>query len=167
MAPLSVAVEKREGGDAVLLTGAINEDAGMKLLQLKRQLKGNARFNLKGITLVNSVGVRAWVSFMRDLRTAGTKVTFEECSPDIVRQLNVVPDFFLNADVMSIFGEYFCDSCSTLRMVLFPVRDTAELTGEGSDAQNCPECGNRMAFQDEVELYFNFVSYMHGKSPAA
>ena len=112
--------------------------------------------NFKGITSINSCGIRTWVNFLKDLQ--GTEITYEECPPLIVRQMNMVPSFLGHAKVSSIFVPYVCESCEAEKMILV----TADKFGNGNptipESMKCESCKTgEMELDGNPKQYFAFA----------
>ncbi len=138
----------RGDSKVVLLRGIIDEDTTFEQLG---KLGSPIHFNFKGVTSINSCGVRSWVNFMKDI--SGLQVIYEECPPHIVRQLNMVPSFLGQAQVASVYIPYVCDDCDAETMVL------AEASEFGKVAETipCESCKKgEMEFDGHPQQYFAF-----------
>lgn len=130
----------RDGKKIINLVGDIDEDTNLQpLLRLGSPLI----FNFSQVRSINSCGVRSWVNFLKELGT--TAVAYTECPPLIVRQMNMVPSFAGQAQVLSIYAPFVCDNCEEEKLVLIPQNQFASL---GSvPALPCDKCG-----KGEMEL---------------
>ena len=81
-------VTNKGSNKTVILRGIIDEDADFSQIQ---KLTGPLVFNFKELTAINSCGIRTWVNFLKEM--AKVKISFEECPPLVVRQMNMVPSF--------------------------------------------------------------------------
>jgi len=139
------------------LFGPINEDAEVHLPKLIQALGKNVIINFSQVESVNSCGVRAWITFMRDLEK-GRSLIFEECTPEIVSQINMIPNFRGKAVVQSVYASYTCPTCGNNQKHLF-VRGqnlpTAAADGGGEIA--CSKCGKPTEMDEIEEEFFAWV----------
>lgn len=91
---MAINIQISQAGEWQKMTyiGLINEDSEIHLPPLLQSLGKNVIVNFKQVESVNSCGVRAWITFMRDLEK-GRTVVFEECTPEIISQINMIPNF--------------------------------------------------------------------------
>src|SRR4051794_15688471 len=75
----------------VKLSGTIDERSDIDVAIGKTPSK--LIINCKELVRINSHGVRVWVKFFQKLTENGVQVTFQECSPVIVQQLNLIGNF--------------------------------------------------------------------------
>lgn len=139
----------REGMKVILLRGVIDEDANFDSLA---NLGASLNFNFKGVTAINSCGVRTWVNFMKQI--GHVEVVYEECPPLIVRQMNMIPSFVGHATVKSVYVPYVCDKCENETMVLIE----SEEFGSVAETVNCESCQKgEMEFDGHPQQYFAFT----------
>ena len=153
-----IIVNKTQKGDTETyhVSGPLNEDATVVLTPLRASLGKKVIFNLKNIDYINSSGVRVWVLFLRDIRK-GREIFYEECSPAIVGQLNIVSSMIEYVQVLSVRVPLQCPACRTERLDLavagaFPMA-TAQLK-----ADVCPRCGEKMEPAEPLDEYFEFAA---------
>ena len=151
---ISIQLAQQNGKDYVKYNGPINEEAEVHLTRLIETLGNNVVFNFRNVEYVNSCGVRAWINFMRELEK-GRSVTFEECTPEIVMQMNMIPSFKSSASVFSVYASYHCDNCDNRQFEIFvngknlPVSEDAQLP-----PINCKKCGTKNIEMEELEDEF-------------
>lgn len=143
----------RDNKKVVLLSGMIDEDTALEeILKLGSPLV----FNFKGITAINSCGVRNWVNFLKSFGDANA--AFEECPPTIVKQMNMIPSFTAGAKITSVYVPYTCDRCEKEAMVLIDTSQFSKGKTPVTESMPCKECK-----QGELELdghptqYFAFI----------
>lgn len=144
------------GATHVALAGAINEDAELNLQALTRDLAGKPEvvFNFSQVKSINSLGVRAWVMFLRSVDD-GRKIAFEECTPDVIMQINMIPSFVGKAAVRSFYTSYICENCDNSQRILI---DTSSLAPKSlPPSQTCPKCQSPMETEELEEEYFAFL----------
>lgn len=142
-------VVKNDNRNCVLLQGQIDEDTNLE------ELAGIAApivFNFKGLTGISSIGIRSWVNFLKEL--GGKEIYYEECSPLIVRQMNMVPSFHGNAKVLSVFVPYVCEKCESEKLVLVSEDQFGSVT-ESFPCEACKE--GEMELDGHPQQYFAFA----------
>ena len=61
---------------------------------------------------VNSIGIRSWIDWMKDVARPGLEIEFVDVQPSFVFQFNMVVGFFpKNASIRSVYVPLFCDKC--------------------------------------------------------
>ena len=155
---IAINIEKNGDWEKLMYTGPINEEAEVHLNQLTTQLGPKVIINFKQVTMVNSCGVRGWVNFMRTLEQ-NREIIYEECTSEIVMQINMIPSFKGTAKIKSVFGAYSCEDCGNNENVLFengknlPASEDDEV-----DAPKCGSCGEEMEMEELEEEFFAFVA---------
>jgi hypothetical protein len=142
-------VVKNGDRNCVLLQGQIDEDTSFE------ELAGVAApivFNFKNLTGISSIGIRSWVNFLKEL--GGKEIYYEECSPLIVRQMNMVPSFIGNAKVISVFVPYVCESCENEKLVLVGEDQFKNVT-EAFPCESCKQ--GEMELDGHPQQYFAFA----------
>ena len=99
---LAVRILNEGDWEKIFLSGKIDEDGEVTLGELKDKVTGKCIFNFKEVTGINSCGVRAWINFMREVEKKGSSVIFEECTPDVISQINMIPNFKSKATIRCI-----------------------------------------------------------------
>lgn len=144
----------QNGNNKILLKGIIDEDATFENLL---KMPSPFTLNFKDVTSINSCGIRSWVNFLKDLGSA--KITYEECPPLIVRQLNMVPSFAGNANVASVYVPYVCENCEAEKTLLvtsdkFQNRTSLQIA-ETIPCETCKQ--GEMELDSHPKQYFAFV----------
>ena len=144
---------EREGFTHVNLMGSIDENTDLsQLLKLKNS---PVVFHFKGITSVNSCGIRTWVNFIKEFSSGN--VTFTECPPLVVRQMNMVPSFLGKATVESVFVPYVCDQCENEQSILVSISEYKKGTPL-PETIPCEKCQSQeMELDGNVKQYFAFT----------
>ena len=132
----------------VVFKGIIDEDTDFTPIS---KLGDSLTFNFKNVESINSLGVRAWVNFIKLMKDK--EISFEECPPIIVRQMNMIPSFTGNAKVHSVYVPYVCDNCDSESLVLVK-NDQFSTVSETARCENCKE--GEMEFDGTPEQYFAF-----------
>jgi anti-anti-sigma regulatory factor len=149
-------IVQQDDGKIVSLIGIINEDSELSFKNLFIELKDAKKiiFNFSQVKTINSLGVRAWVSFLRSLED-GKSILFSECTTDIIMQINMIPSFLGKASVSSFFVNYICEVCNKEEKKLF---ETASLPPK--TMPKAPKCENEDCGMQTEELedeYFVFL----------
>ena len=156
---ITINLVQKDNWDLVEYVGPIDAEAEVHLDQLLAKLGGQIKFNFKQVESVNSCGVRSWINFMRELEKGNRKVVFEECTSEIVMQINMIPSFKGTAQIKSVYGCYICDECGNEETVLFeegknlPDNPVTELPGI-----SCSQCSSEMELEEMEEEYFAFLA---------
>jgi hypothetical protein len=141
----------------VSLGGFISEDSELAFQKITQELDGvsEVHFSFAEVKAINSLGVRAWVTFLRSVEP-NRQVHFRECVPEIIMQINMIPSFQGLAHIDSFFVNYVSPTTEkTYRFLL----NTAELPkNELPTAPLCPTSGVPMETEELEEEYFAFLS---------
>jgi hypothetical protein len=154
---INLQVHQKDGWDHVHYAGPINESTEVHLTPLLKSVGARCILNFRQVASVNSCGVRSWINFMRELEKT-REVVFEECVPEIVTQMNMIPSFKGKAKIKSVYGSFACGSCGANAMVLFedgknlPKGDSIELA-----PVKCPKCASEMEMEELEDEFFAFT----------
>ncbi len=154
---MDFSAEKLENGSATIsLRGAINEDSELSLKRVLEELAGipEVTFDFSETTSINSLGVRAWVQFLR-AAAEGRSITFKECTPDIISQINMIPSFAGKANVASFYTFYLCEECNKTEKILIERQNLPPK--EMPERAKCPSCGKEMETEELEDEYFAFL----------
>lgn len=156
---MSITTQIARNGDWEKLSvfGPINEDAEVHLPKLVSALGKNVIINFREVASVNSCGVRAWITFMRELEK-GREIIFEECTPDIVSQINMIPNFRGKAVIQSVYAGYTCPSCGNAQRHLFVQgKNLPTSASAGAGQVPCGKCGKPTEMDEIEEEFFAWV----------
>jgi anti-anti-sigma regulatory factor len=153
----SVQVVQGKDFDKVVIVGPINEEAEVHLSKLNDTLAKTVVINFRQVSYINSLGVRAWINFMRDV--SGRKLIFEECTPEIVNQINMIPNFKGNAEIKSVYGTFFCNSCNNTQEEIFEAGKSFPNPPEFSvNIPKCKTCNSAdVEFEEVEDSFFAFL----------
>ncbi len=145
---------KPEGtGTRVTLSGVIDEDTTFEAL---KSVSGPIIVNFKGVTSINSCGIRSWVNTVKELSSVG--IIYEECTPLIVRQMNMVPSFVGHAKVRSVFVPYVCEECDAESMKLASSSEFENGNVTVAETMKCTSCEKgEMEIDGNPKQYFAFA----------
>ena len=157
-------ISQKLEGDVLRLTveGSIDEDAVFPNLDLSK-IK-SVELDLKGVTAINSVGIREWMEWIKPV-AAKAQIRLHNCPKALVFQLNMVDGFLPpNSSVSSFYVPFFCEKCDREESVLFTVGK--EVTGGPGGAKisfdskthfKCAEATCEMAMDATESKYFQFL----------
>jgi hypothetical protein len=154
---ITLSIEKKGNWEQLIYAGPINEDTEVHLTPIIPQLGPNVIFNFRKVEFVNSCGVRSWINFLREAEK-GRKIIFEECTPEIVSQINMIPNFRGSAHIKSVYASYACESCDNQKWELF--EEGRNLPASASDqipAPKCDKCGADMEMDELEDEFFAWI----------
>ena len=115
--------------------------------------------DLSGVTYINSLGVRDWVSFLRVLAKRDVTLTLERCAEVMVLQMNMIVDARGAAKVASFYAPFACDACGWEGATLVETDEVAPMVSAGRAPEiECPDCKQQARFADFVDRYFLFLT---------
>lgn len=153
---MEYSIAQQDDGKVVNLVGLINEDSELSFKNLLIELQDAKKinFNFSQVKSINSLGVRAWVSFLRSVED-GRSIGFVECTPDIIMQINMIPSFLGKAKVSSFYVNYICEVCNKEERTLI---ETASLPAKTIPvAPKCSNDENPMQTEELEDEYFVFL----------
>ncbi|HEX4421280.1 MAG TPA: hypothetical protein VH165_25370 [Kofleriaceae bacterium] len=146
-------------GDALVLTGAIDETARLGELLFEPASASLLVLDLGGIAFINSLGVRDWIRMQTTAQRAGITIELRRVSEPLVHQLNMIVATRAASRVTSFYAPYTCDNCGREDSLLIDaVAHAAGLAEQTPPVMTCSECGGTMEFNDFPERYFSFLS---------
>lgn len=147
---------KQDGKTTIVeLSGAIDEETNSALGELYSKASKDLIISFKDVDYINSLGIRSWINFIRHIEE-GRSVTFRDCTPDVVMQMNLISNFRGNAKIESFLGEYTCDNCGEEGLISFKVTNRKELDQLIAN-QICPNCGSEFTLEEDEENYLQFL----------
>lgn len=137
----------------VVIKGDITEATSFK--DLIPALVGRVDFDLSQVSYINSLGVRAWVEFLREAPIQGYEL--HACSVAFVLQAAMVKAVIGRGTITSFFAPYHCDACDFEEERL--LQSAAILAADDLEPPTfaCPECGGQLLFDDIPERYLAFL----------
>ncbi|RDB36214.1 hypothetical protein [Spirobacillus cienkowskii] len=153
---MEYSIVQKDDGKMVNLVGVINEDSELSFKNLSAELKEEKKinFNFSQVKSINSLGVRAWVSFLRSLEE-GRSIVFSECPPDIIMQINMIPSFLGKATISSFYVNYICETCNKEEKKLFETSTLPPKTYPPVPKCENGDCG--MQTEELEDEYFVFL----------
>ncbi|MES2614957.1 MAG: hypothetical protein V4591_06050 [Bdellovibrionota bacterium] len=144
-------------GRVVSLMGLINEDSELTFQHIFSEIKDEKKiiFNFSQAKSINSLGVRAWVSFLRRLEE-NKEIVFAECTGDVIMQINMIPSFLGKGKVESFFVNYICEICSKEEKKLILTKDVPPKSVPLPPICGAEDCG--IQTEELEEEYFVFLT---------
>ncbi len=151
---LSVNRQPIEDGLLVDLNGTIEENVHFE--ELIGTFEGALTVKCRGITRINSVGVKTWMRYFQGLKAQGKVFRFIECSHPVIEQLNMISNFACGGEVLSILMPFSCLKCQNEFVVSSKTADL-KATNLQVPVVKCEksECGAQ--FDDDPEEYLYFL----------
>lgn len=154
---LTYRIESKGDWDIIHFTGDINEDAEVTLAGIREKISAQCVLNLKEVKSINSCGVRAWINFIREAEK-NRKLIFEECTPEVVSQINMIPNFKGTAHIKSVYASYTCESCDFQKLELFEEgKNLPKSHDEDIPDINCPQCNEVMEMEELEDEFFGWL----------
>ncbi|MGK5095082.1 hypothetical protein WDW89_24115 [Deltaproteobacteria bacterium TL4] len=135
---LQWAVEKNDTIITVALNGIINEEFDYKQLanELKEANVETLRLNLQNIRRINSMGIREWFNFLKEVAWSGS-VVLSECSLIFTEVLSQIEEMGHGSTIESCYLPVWCNDCEEefeLRIDM-----TVSLSQQPQEVL-CPDC---------------------------
>jgi len=112
-------------------------------------------FDLSQVTYINSLGVRAWVEFLRAAPIQGYE--FHACSVPFVLQAALSDAVMGRGTVASFFAPYVCDVCGHEEERLLQSATVLASVDHAPPTFNCPSCGGALVLDDLPHRYLAFL----------
>lgn len=150
---LKINTGNENGNLVVTFSGLIDEDSNFSSLENK--LIGNVIFDFEEVSLINSCGIREWVTFLESV-DKGVTLTYRNCRQIIIEQVNMVHGFIRDgAQIESFYAPYYCEDCDQEHKVHLNVSDVKD--GQ-APVLKCPKCKTAdLEFDAIEEQYFQFI----------
>jgi hypothetical protein len=147
-----------DGVDHLDCRGALDENLAGILAQWQQTIGKRCVIRLRDVDWVNSSGVRSWAHFMRTF-VEGRDLSFDECSPAIMRQVNLVPSFLPAHSIRSFVVPYDCTSCQTKEDVLVAMPEARRMGAAALTPPLCAKCGSAMECEESLDEYLSFLRH--------
>jgi CheY-like chemotaxis protein len=147
-------LEKQGDQQVVVLQRSLTERASFN--GLAEQLKGSVTFDLRHLTLINSMGVSRWVKFLRGIPDE-VNYSFCHCSVPFCTQASFIPEMVGRGRVTTFFAPYYCPACDREAERELHVNNITTDPEVAAPQLSCPSCGEQMYFEDIPERYLRFA----------
>jgi hypothetical protein len=136
------------GKTTVFVSGVIDEATQFGAIG---PLSGTVEFQCKGVSKINSNGVKSWINYFTAL-TSQCQFSFTDLSPVLVEQLNSLSNFCAGQKVTSLMVPFACTKCH--KETLKPMTIAALKAQPEPQPIPCPHCQGTAEFDDLPEEYF-------------
>jgi CheY-like chemotaxis protein len=146
-------LENRGDHQVVVLQRSLNERSNFT--GLAEQLAGKVIFDMRHLTLIASIGVGKWVSFLRSIPEE-VQYRFVHCSVGFCVQASYLTDMLGRGEITTFFAPYFCAQCTC---EVERELDAGNLDPDTLDipVMHCAVCGQKLEFEDLPERYLKFL----------
>lgn len=114
-------------------------------------------FDLKRVSMINSIGVSRWIDLLRQLEGV-VEYRLAHCSVTFCIQASYIADMTGNGEVVSLFVPYECPSCSREVERELQVKEIALSPRPVVPVFKCPSCKSDLIFADVPGRYFEFLT---------
>lgn len=137
-----------QGKTTIYISGIIDEATNFNTVG---PVSGVVEFNGKGVSKINSNGVKSWINYFTSL-VGSAQFRFSELSPVLVEQLNSLSNFCAGQSVQSLMVPFACTKCHKETLKTMSI---TELKAQPEpEAIACPHCQGKAEFDDLPEEYF-------------
>jgi phage FluMu protein Com len=157
MSDNGLGIEIKVIDNTTYLSGHIDEFVDYGALQ---KLKFPLKLNLRNIKSINSIGIRKWILYIKNL--GDNKVEFHECPPVFIDAVNMIPDVISTHGgknrVKSVLIPYQCPKCSTIFTIIVSIEKVS--TNPKSirfETVICPHCCTLSEHQIDEHEHFYFL----------
>ena len=153
---LSFKLEEQGDEKKVVFSGPFDENLATALEPLK-DLEGSVVvFNFNDVEFINSQGVKNWISFFKNFEK-DREIRFQNCTIDVVMQINTLKRFLGSAEVESFYCDFSCSSCDAEKSELFEAKDGYEAIVDRVAEIKCENCNKGMDLEGTEEFYLKFL----------
>ena len=137
----------------IVLSGVVDEYS--KLERISTASAQEISVNCRGVTRINSPGVKDWKRFFESQRELGIKLSFSEISPALITQFNFITGLINKEECLSICMPFVCEQCHADIIKIYPVSLTSKT--EFKDLKEvCSKCSNLLEFNENFDEYSTF-----------
>jgi hypothetical protein len=155
--PLTVTATAEGPWTRLRFRGPITEEAKPLLMGLLPSPQGKVLLDMGEVTFINSCGVRDWSLFLKSFRE-GREVALDRVTDDIVRTMNMVPNFHARLPVRSVFRAYACGRCGKEEQVQFVEGKDYQVGSVPTlSPQACEKCGSPSDPVESDDEFFHFL----------
>jgi len=151
-----IKVQRSKAGVEIKLGGNMNEVAGVKLLQLLNEDGRDFAFELSEIDSINSLGVRAWIDFIRSFED-GRNLEFRACSPVFLSQMFLLDATIGKSKVRSILVRGVCAACEGETNKLLDIATAGKSLTVATLRGTCPSCRGVTNYVDDEGEILEFI----------
>ncbi|HUH02307.1 MAG TPA: PilZ domain-containing protein [Kofleriaceae bacterium] len=137
----------------VVIKGDITE--ATNFTDLLPVMVGRVDFDLSQVTYMNSLGVRAWVEFLREAPIQGYEL--HACSVSFVLQASLSDAVLGRGTVTSFFAPYICEACDHEEERLLQSAAILAANDKAPPTFTCASCGGDLVLDDLPQRYLAFL----------
>jgi anti-anti-sigma regulatory factor/DNA-directed RNA polymerase subunit RPC12/RpoP len=154
---ISIIMDRSAELARLTLSGSIDEYAAAEFTKVADGLPSTLIFDFGGIVALNSSGVNAWITFYKEIYKSRS-IIFENCTPEVIMQINMMPIFRGPAVIHSVYANYVCSDCMHKQRQLF-VRgqNLPDSSAELLPPVNCQACGKVTEMDEQPEDFFAWI----------
>ncbi len=149
-----------EGSDVTIAFEGILDETS-RLPELSEPVKGELRLDLEKLTLINSMGIHKWITWMRHRTNMQGSMVLVNCRPVVINQINILRGFLPDyARVDSFFVPYSCENCGFDEKLLLKrgVEYDDQRQVQFATEKACPSCGGVLGLDIMHDRYFKFMN---------
>lgn len=155
MGGLKLKVAASDGNATIALSGVLDESSADALKGFDAsKTKKHVVIDCRGITAVNSLGVRSLVGWVDSLHHY-TTFEYEACPPVLAEMMSLLRESLYARLVTSIEVPYACGQCRKEELPLFRVAELPESLDLGPLV--CPHCQGTMQPSLDTANYLGFL----------
>lgn len=154
---ITIVIDRSNEIARVTFSGSMDEYAEAEFTKIANGLPSKLIFDFSGIVALNSTGVNAWITFYKEIYKSRS-IVFENCTPEVIMQINMMPIFRGPAEINSVYAIYECLACMHKQRQLF-VRgqNLPASSAELLPPVNCQACGQVSEMDQEPEDFFAWI----------
>ena len=112
-------------------------------------------FETSRVELINSLGIRSWITFVQTLRRRGVVLEYQKCTTSVVDCCNMHRSFALPGEVISLFVPMHCQKCGNRELQLAAASDIEE--NAPFPAGSCSVCKANLLVEVDLDTYLAFL----------
>lgn len=152
--PLQVSKDK----SALILKGSIDDGAQIGAIS---SMSGSVTINFRGVTSINSLGVRRYLDFVDSWRSL--KVTYEDLPHVLVDAFLMLPALLgpqeNTAQIVSLQVAYHCPRCKESHDLFVKTDELAVKHQElAFPVRVCPSCAGFLSVDEQADQILEFVA---------
>jgi hypothetical protein len=157
---LTIKIFLNENEALYFFNGDVDETFEYKRIPVASRAR--IRFDLEGITSINSCGVREWSQLIKQFSNK-INLTLEKCSIAIIDQFNIVSQTLGRATVKSFYAPYYCPTCDEETNILLDAEQHRQSLANKLAPEVIHSCGNALEFDALEDCYFQQIERLWQK----
>ena len=137
--------------------GDINDSCESELKDLLQKIEApKVCLNLEHIELINSLGARIWLNFVRAVKPLTQDLTYQNCSVAFIECCNIYSKFAKPEAIVSLYVPAECTKCGRNANILCQSKQL--LSDNAITPSTCSTCHSLMEPQVALEEYLQCLS---------